>query len=879
MIGDTISHYRIEEKLGEGGMGVVYKARDTKLDRDVSLKFLPQHLTSSEEDKQRFIREAKAAAALNHPNICTIHSVDEHEGNQFIVMEYVDGNTLRELQKSGSLTAEDAIEYATHIAEALSNAHNAGIIHRDIKPGNIMVNADGRIKVMDFGLAKLKGSSEEVTKTGSTVGTMAYISPEQLQGQEVDHRADIFAFGVVFFEMLAGVRPFRGEHEAALMYSIINEEPLSLRSYISNPPAELVRLIDRMLAKNPEDRYQSAKSVIGDLRGLEKVSMRETVTQPSASEERQGDPAVDQSEDSDSLTITIPGLKTHRGKSVALLAVLAVVGTVYFAFFSSGETDPPILNEERVLVAPFENRTGDASLDPLGRTAADWITEGIAQTELVETVPTSTILHLMETVEQVGGGVDDRSELMHLAEETESGVMISGSFILLDDELQLQARIIDAQTDNVIQAIDPVRGSRNEPMEAVEELRREILGALSVHVFPDWDLRHFGDPPAYEAHVAFMEGMEYYGLDYEHAFERFEHALDIDPDFVRPMLFMGIGYRNLGQDAEAHSMVEMLEQERDQLSTYDRHVLDWFAYSVEGSREEALATLLQLEEIAPGDGFVNFQVGSDALQLNRPRLTVETYAKIDVSVLEHWAESIVMSWWFGNLASAYHFLGEYEKQLEAARDAQEYFPEDLNRRADEAAALVALGKVDELREVIDQSKDIEPMDETAGGVMRTAAMELRVHGHREASLEYAHDAVQWYRKQEHADDLSLASALIFAERWDEAYTILEEALAEEPDNVRYLGEKGIAAALMGDEAEAHRIEKELAAIDRDYLYGLHTYQRARIKALLGKEEEAVSLLEESFEQGRHFNINIHRDLAFEPLQDYPPFLELLEPEG
>ncbi len=153
--GTTISHYKILEKLGEGGMGVVYKARDTKLDRDVALKFLPQHLTSSEEDKQRFIREAKAAAALNHPNICTIHSVDEHEGNQFIVMEYIDGNTLVELQKSGTLKQGIVIDFATQIAEALAEAHEAGIIHRDIKPGNIMVDSKGRVKVMDFGLVKL----------------------------------------------------------------------------------------------------------------------------------------------------------------------------------------------------------------------------------------------------------------------------------------------------------------------------------------------------------------------------------------------------------------------------------------------------------------------------------------------------------------------------------------------------------------------------------------------------------------------------------------------------------------------------------------------------------------------------------------------------
>ena len=883
--GTIISHYTILEKLGEGGMGVVYKARDTKLDRDVALKFLPQQLTASEEDRLRFIREAKSAAALNHPNICTIHSVDEYEGNQFIVMEYIDGNTLGELQKSGTLEPGQIIDYAIQIAEALSKAHDAGIIHRDIKPGNIMVNADGRIKMMDFGLAKLKGSAGEITKTGSTVGTMAYMAPEQIQGREVDHRADIFAFGVVLFEMLTGTRPFRGEHEAALTYSIVNEEPAPFTKYVPHADPELVRIVEQMLEKNLRDRYQSAESVITDLRRLVQTSPQEADTHTPASEDRWVEPAVDKSPDSDSMTITIPGMKTRRGIAMVLTAVLLVVGTVYFAFFSSGEADAPILNEERVLVAPFENRTGDASLDPLGRTAADWITEGIAQTELVETVPTSTILHLIETVEQVGGGVDDSSQLRQLAEETAAGIVISGSFIQLGDDIQLQARIIDVQTDNVIQAIDPVRGSQSEPMEVVEELRREILGALSVHVFPDWNLRHFGDPPVYEAHVAFMEGMEYYGLDYEKAFERFNRAVEIDPDFIRPKIFMAIGHGNLGQDAEAHSIVQAIEQERDQLSPYDRYVLDWIVYNFEGRREEALATLLQLEEIAPRDAFVNFQIGSDAVRLNRPRQTIETYSKMNVSELEHWAESITMSWWFSNLAWAHHLLGEYTMQLDVARQAREYFPKDLNRWADEVAALAALGEFDELREVIDRSRSIEPMDGTTGQVMFRAATELRAHGYRQESLEMAEEATEWYREREQEDASRFVTTLMYAEQWEEAYALLENLMTDAPDNVGYLGAKGVAAALTGDEDKARRIEEELAAIDRDYLFGRHTYQRARVMAALGEKEKAVILIEKAFERGKQILpsiysvVAIHNDLAFEPLHDYPPFQEILEQEG
>jgi eukaryotic-like serine/threonine-protein kinase len=277
MVGHTITHYKILDKLGEGGMGVVYKAHDTKLDRLVALKFLPSHMTASEEDKQRFIREAKAAAALNHPNICTIHSIDEYKGQQFISMEYIDGETLRKKSETRNSKLETKLEYALQIAEALAEAHDRGIVHRDIKPDNLMVTSNDRVKVMDFGLAKLKGSLH-VTKTGSTVGTAAYMSPEQAQGQDIDHRSDIFSFGVVLYELLSGYLPFRGEHEAALFYSILNEEPEPITKYLPDAPSELIHLIATTLEKNPDDRYQSANEIIRDLRRLKKKSSGEIQT-------------------------------------------------------------------------------------------------------------------------------------------------------------------------------------------------------------------------------------------------------------------------------------------------------------------------------------------------------------------------------------------------------------------------------------------------------------------------------------------------------------------------------------------------------------------------------------------------------------------------
>jgi serine/threonine protein kinase len=225
MIGQTISHYKIIEKLGGGGMGIVYKAEDTKLKRTVALKFLPPELTRDEEAKERFIQEAQSASALQHNNICNIHDIDvTPDGQMFIVMDCYEGETLKQVISNKQLAVSQVIDIAIQIAQGLHKAHEKGIIHRDIKPGNIIITNDGMVKILDFGLAKLAGQSR-LTKTGSTVGTAAYMSPEQAQGIEVDHRTDIWSLGVVLFEMLTGKLPFRGDHEAALLYSIVHEEP------------------------------------------------------------------------------------------------------------------------------------------------------------------------------------------------------------------------------------------------------------------------------------------------------------------------------------------------------------------------------------------------------------------------------------------------------------------------------------------------------------------------------------------------------------------------------------------------------------------------------------------------------------------------------
>jgi len=273
MIGQVISHYKITEKLGEGGMGVIYKAHDARLDRTVALKFLPSHIYTGDVERERFLQEARAAAALNHPNVCTVFDIGEHDGLPYIVMEYLDGETLRHKIRQKLPSLKESLEYAIQIGEALKAAHEKEIVHRDIKSENIMITTQGQIKVMDFGLAKLKGSLK-LTKTSSTIGTLAYMAPEQIQGEEVDARSDIFSFGVVLFEMVTGQMPFHGEYDSAMMYAILNDEPQSPQTFRSEIPEKLSDIISKALEKDPDLRYQVVKGILADLKRLKRDSGR-----------------------------------------------------------------------------------------------------------------------------------------------------------------------------------------------------------------------------------------------------------------------------------------------------------------------------------------------------------------------------------------------------------------------------------------------------------------------------------------------------------------------------------------------------------------------------------------------------------------------------
>jgi non-specific serine/threonine protein kinase len=515
MIGKTVSHYKIIEKLGGGGMGVVYKAQDITLDRFVALKFLPPELTRDEESKERFIHEAKAASSLDHNHICTVYEIGKTEESQlFIAMAYYEGGTLKKKTEKGPLKIDEAIDITTQISEGLVKAHEKNIIHRDIKPANIFITNDGVVKILDFGLAKVIGQTQ-LTKMGSTIGTVAYMSPEQTRGEKVDSRTDIWSLGVMLYEMITGQRPFKGDYEQAVSYSIVNDAQEHLTGLRTGVPMELEKIVNKALAKKPDERYQHVDEMLVDLKGLGR-ELKSGTTKKTI--------------------ITASPDKNKKKNLIGGIAGLFIVLLVAFYFIFLNK--PLAIERKSVAVLPFQNLSEDKT--------NEYFSDGITEDVITHLSKIGDLKVISRT--SIMLYKNSKKSLREIGRELGVATILEGSVRRAGNRVRIVSQLIDAKTDEHIWA-EMYDREMKDIFAIQSDVAQKIANALEAKLSAEEEER-IGQKPTdnLEAYDYYLKGREYKERsneeeDLEIAIDLFDEAIRLDPNFAEA--YAGIAHTHL----------------------------------------------------------------------------------------------------------------------------------------------------------------------------------------------------------------------------------------------------------------------------------------------------------------------------------------------
>ncbi len=686
MIGKTVLHYKILEKLGEGGMGVVYKAQDSKLQRLVALKFLPPHVAENPEEKARFIQEAQAASALSHPNVTTIYGIEESPEGLFISMEFVEGHTLKKIAEKESPSIKRILDIAIHVSEGLNAAHRKGIVHRDIKSDNIMVTQDGQVKIMDFGLARVEGV-EHLTETGSTLGTAAYMSPEQAQGEEVDQRSDIFSFGVVLYELLTGRLPFRGEHIPAIIYSILNENPEPVVRYKINVPEGLQRIVDKALEKDREERYQHIDDLLADLRHEKKGLDYAKTTQIPAQ-------IVAPKHKSRLLPFIIPA---------SVVFILALLFLVFKPFkFEIVPEEKAMAKENSLAVMYFENLADREDKERLGEIVANLLITGLSESQYLNVVSSQRLYDILRLLGKEGTKVVDRNVATEVATRAGAKWMLLGSILQEEPQIILTSQVVEVKSGRVLssQRISGEPGEKIFPI--VDRLTAELKKGLSLPAEATKEpIRSVADVTTHsqEAYRYYLEGVDnLYKVYAQEAKESFQKALKLDSTFAMAY------YRLAGLESgeEQKKLTEKAVKYSDRVSQKERDYIKVLEAGVAGNQAQAIKQLEKIVERYPDEKEAFFTLGSFyQIRLRKSEEAVRYLNKaIEIDPLYKVAYNL--------LAYTYNDMGDFEKSIWAINKYISLAPDEANPYDSRADLYAYNGRIDQAIESYKKALEIKP---------------------------------------------------------------------------------------------------------------------------------------------------------------------------